>query len=126
MGFDRDRSFTPTVLIVVASFYVLFALIGDSRRALILESIIAAGFLVTALIGFKRNLWFVAAALVGHGVFDSVHGSLIANPGVPGWWPGFCLAFDVLFGGWVAALLLRRRIHPFPGRFAQTGSSDAP
>jgi hypothetical protein len=115
MGFDRDRSFTPTVLIVIASYYVLFALIGDSQWALILESIIATGFLVFALIGFNRNPWFVAAALVGHGAFDFFHGSLIENPGVPSWWPGFCLAFDVLFGAWVAALLLRRRIDRFPG-----------
>ena len=26
IGFDRDRSFAPVVLIVIASYYVLFAL----------------------------------------------------------------------------------------------------
>ena len=28
MGFDRDRSFYPVVLIVVATYYVLFAVMG--------------------------------------------------------------------------------------------------
>ena len=28
------------------------------------------GFLLVALIGFKRNLWLVAAALAAQGVFD--------------------------------------------------------
>ncbi len=111
MGFDRDRSFAATVLIISATYYVLFAVIGGSTRALIIECTVATGFLLVALIGFKRNLWLVAAAIVAHGVFDLVHGGFIENPGVPSWWPGFCLAFDVLFGGWVAGLLMRRA-HP--------------
>jgi hypothetical protein len=32
----------------------------------------------------------------------------IQNPGVPVWWPGFCLSFDVLAGGFLAMLLMRR------------------
>jgi hypothetical protein len=32
VGFDRDRSFYPTVLIIIASYYVLFAVMGASRR----------------------------------------------------------------------------------------------
>jgi ABC-type Fe3+ transport system permease subunit len=31
VGFDRDRAFYPTVLIVIASYYVLFAAIGKGR-----------------------------------------------------------------------------------------------
>jgi hypothetical protein len=56
-------------------------------------------------------MWLIAAAMVGHGVFDFVHHLFIPNPGAPSWWPGFCLAFDVLFGGWLAVLLVRRS-HP--------------
>jgi hypothetical protein len=111
VGFCRDRSFAPTVLIVVASYYVLFAVIGSVSRILIIETAIASGFLLLGVLGFKTNLWVVAAALVGHGVFDFVHSSLIQNTGVPAWWPGFCLGFDVLFGVWFAALLVRRS-HP--------------
>jgi hypothetical protein len=111
VGFVRDRSFAPTILIVTASYYVLFALIGGSTRALLVEGLIATGFLLLALVGFKKNVWLVAAAMVGHGVFDFLHHFLIDNPGVPSWWPGFCLAFDLLFGGWLAVLLVRRS-HP--------------
>ena len=31
IGFDRERAFYPTVLIVIASYYVLFAAMGASR-----------------------------------------------------------------------------------------------
>lgn len=108
VGFDRDRVFYPTLLIVVAHYYILFAVMGSSTRVLVLESVIAAAFLALAVAGFKKNLWLVVAALVGHGVFDSFHHLFIQNPGVPVWWPGFCLSFDVLAGGFLAVLLMRR------------------
>jgi hypothetical protein len=86
----------------------LFAAMGSSTRALALESLIAGAFLALAVAGFKKNLWLVVAALAGHGVFDFFHHRFIQNPGVPVWWPGFCLAFDVLAGGFLAMLLMRR------------------
>ncbi len=82
-GFDRDRAFYPTVLIVIASYYVLFAVMGASGRTLLIEIFAASGFLLLAILGFKRNLWLVVAAIVGHGVFDFFHHFFIANPGVP-------------------------------------------
>ena len=98
VGFDRDRAFYPTILIVVASYYVLFAAMGASNNILILEIIFASIFLLFAVGGYKKNLWVVAAAIAGHGLFDLAHPFLFADPGVPRWWPGFCSAFDVVFG----------------------------
>lgn len=109
VGFDRDRVFYPTMLIVVATYYILFAVMGGSTAALTAESVGALVFLMAAVAGFQKNLWIVAAALAGHGVFDFLHHWLIQNPGVPVWWPGFCGAFDVLAGGILAMLLTRRR-----------------
>jgi hypothetical protein len=109
VGFDRERSFYATVLVVVASYYVLFAAMGASWHTLIVEIAVAAGFLVVAVFGFRGNFWLIAAALIGHGVFDFFHHLVIDNPGVPHWWPGFCLAFDALFGGLLAVRLIK---HP--------------
>ena len=105
--FDRDGAFYPTVLIVVALYYVLFAVMGGSRQALLIECIFMFAFLLAAVIGFKFNLWIVAAALVGHGVFDFFHGRIVADPGVPAWWPAFCMAYDVCAGGCLAWILSR-------------------
>ena len=107
-GFDRDRVFYPTLVLVVAHYYILFAVMGSSTPALALESLAAAAFLALAVIGFKKSLWLTAAALAGHGIFDFVHDLLIQNPGVPIWWPGFCLSFDILAGAFLAVLLMRR------------------
>src|SRR5690348_13440840 len=92
-GFDRDRVFYPTLLTVIATYYILFAVMGNSTAALIRESLVAGLFFTAAVAGFKKNLWLVVAALAGHGVFDLFHHLFIHNPGVPVWWPGFCLSF---------------------------------
>jgi hypothetical protein len=109
VGFDRDRAYNPVVLIVIAAYYVLFAAMDVSGRAIVIEIVVASGFSLCAVLGFKRNLWIVAAGMVGHGVFDFVHHLFIDNPGVPRWWPGFCLAADVILGGALAARLMRER-----------------
>ncbi len=104
VGLDRDRAFYPVVLIVIAGLYDLFAAMGGSTRALVLEALAGSVFLVLAVLGFKRNLWFAAAGLAGHGVFDFFHGHLISNPGVPAWWPAFCGSYDVMAGAILAWL----------------------
>ena len=95
VGFDRDRAFYSTVLLVTASYYLLFAVMGGSTHALINESIVMAGFLVATVMGFKSSRWIVVAGFLAHGALDTVHGMVIENPGMPSWWPAFCFAYDV-------------------------------
>ena len=106
---DRDRAFYPTVMIVIAILYSLFAVMGGSTTALLLECSAGVVFVALAVVGFKSSLWLVAFALVAHGLFDFVHGYVIANPGVPPWWPAFCGAYDVMAGLYLAWLLTNRR-----------------
>src|SRR5437762_12872899 len=107
VGFDRDRPFYPTVLIVIASYYVLFAVMSGSVETVLLESIIMTLFAVAAVAGFNASAWIVVAALAGHGVQDAVHGHIVANAGVPAWWPAWCLAYDVGAAGALAWILRR-------------------
>ena len=107
VGFDRDRAFYPTVLIVIASYYVLFAATGDSVETVLLESVVMIGFASAAVAGFKSSAWIVVGALAGHGVFDVLHGEVLENAGVPVWWPAFCLAFDLGAAASLAWLLKR-------------------
>jgi hypothetical protein len=106
-GFDRDRAFYPTVLILIASYYSLFAVIGVSRYStLAIEIAVGLVFSVFAILGFKKSLWLAAAGIAGHGFFDFfVHHTLVTNPGMPVWWPGFCGTIDLVIGGWLASRL---------------------
>src|SRR5262245_24155616 len=89
VGLDRERAFYATVLIVVASYDVLFAAMSGSATVLLVESIVMSGFVAAAVAGFKRNQWIVAVFLFGHGLFDAIHGDVIDNTAMPAWWPSF-------------------------------------
>ena len=105
---DRDRAFYTTVLIVVATYYILFATMGASGRVIVVEALIAGAFVVTATLGFRRSLWLVAAGLAAHGVMDFFfHAHLVANPGMPPWWPAFCGAYDVAAAAYLTWRLTR-------------------
>jgi hypothetical protein len=108
-GFDRDRAFYPTVVIVVASYYVLFAAMTGSLHTVLMETAVMAVFAIAAVAGFRSNAWIVAAALAGHGVFDFLRGGVLENAGIPAWWPAFCGAYDVGAGAILGWLILK---HP--------------
>ena len=107
VGFDRDRAFYPTVMIVIAAYYVLFAAMSGSVHTVLVESIVMTGFAIAAVVGFKWNAWIVVGALAGHGVFDALHGKVIENSGVPVWWPAWCLAYDLGAAACLAWLMKR-------------------
>lgn len=108
VGFDRDRAYYATVLAVIALLYGLFAVMSGSISTLLLEGIGIIAFLIISVLGFKISQWFLVAGLAAHGIFDFFHGHLIANSGVPAWWPMFCLSYDVTAAAYLAWLLRRR------------------
>ena len=108
VGLDRDRAFYPTVLIVIASYYVLFAAMAGSMQTVVLESAVMAVFVIAAVAGFKGSAWIIVAGLASHGLQDAVHGHIVANAGVPAWWPAWCLAYDVGAAAALAWIILAR------------------
>jgi hypothetical protein len=111
-GMDRDRALYPAVTFVVASYYVLFAAMGAPTRTLVIEALAGMAFVAAAVAGFSGSLWVVVLALAGHGGFDLVHGRVISNPGVPAWWPPFCMSYDVTAAAYLAWRLKSGRVRP--------------
>ena len=109
VGLDRDRAFYPTVMIVIALYYVLFAVMSGSVQTVVIESVVMTLFAAAAVAGFKSSAWIVVVALAGHGVFDVIHGYFIENAGVPAWWPAWCFAYDVGAAVILAWLITRQR-----------------
>jgi hypothetical protein len=97
-------------MVVVASYYSLFAVMAGSTSALIIETAVGFIFVATAFVGFRTTLWITAAGLIGHGIFDVLRGDLIHNPGVPTWWIGFCSSIDVAMGAFLVWLLFSNRV----------------
>jgi hypothetical protein len=122
--FDRDRAFYPTVLIVIASYYVLFAAMSGSIQTVLVESIVMTGFAIAAVAGFKSSAWIVVGGLAGHGVFDALHGEVLDNSGVPVWWPAFCLAYDLGAAASLAWIIKRRPERKAVGTSPHAHSTD--
>lgn len=110
VGLDRGRAFYSTLVIIVATYYGLFAIMGGSGAALAQEMVGIGGFVVLGVLSLRRSLWFAAAGLFAHGVFDYFHGHLITNPGLPEWWPAFCMTYDVVAAVVLAWLLRSGRL----------------
>jgi len=107
--FDKDRSYFATLLIIIATYYVLFAFM--SSEALITEIVVASVFSVVALAGALRWPILLGIGILLHGVFDYYHGHFINNSGVPEWWPAFCAGFDIVFGIWVIYLIQIKKVY---------------
>lgn len=101
VGLARERGFYPTILIVIAGYYILFAVMAGTPHVLLSEAGWFLGFSALAIAAFRRHPRLVALGLIAHGVFDVLHAHLVDNAAVPPWWPSFCLAYDALLGGWL-------------------------
>lgn len=77
VGPDRDRALHPAITRVVASRYVLFAMLGGFTPAPWIETAVALLFVALALAGFRWSPWPAVAALGANGLLDPVHGRLI-------------------------------------------------
>jgi hypothetical protein len=126
VGFDRDRAFYPAALIVIASYYVLCAAMAGSIQTVVLESALMTLFVIAAVAGFKGSAWIVVGTLAGHGIQDAVHGHIVANAGVPAWWPAWCLAYDVGAAGALAWLLMRADLPSTAAAISGSRRASAP
>jgi hypothetical protein len=99
-------------LLTLPGLYAFFALRAGEQAVAVKEMIygvpyVVAG-LVFALVSVRRSALVVGALWLLHGLYDLVHVRLVTNPGVPGWYPVWCFAVDVVVGSYL--LWLSRRV----------------
>ena len=104
---ERSRRFYPVLLIIIAVFYIGFAVLSGNPTTLLYESLFAFVFIIIALIALrakKKIALIIGLGLIAHGAFDLVHDQVINNNAVPLWWPHFCAAVDIGLGIWLLYL----------------------
>ena len=89
-------------LLTLPSLYAFFALQAGEQAVGVKEMIygipfIAAG-LVFAFVSVRQSAVVVGAFWILHGLYDLAHSRLVTNAGVPGWYPVWCFAVDVVIG----------------------------
>ena len=99
-------------LLTLPSLYASFALRVGEQAVAVKEMICGlpyvVGGLLFAFVSVRQSAVVVGALWIVHGLYDLTHSRLITNAGVPGWYPIWCFAVDVVVGAYV--LWLSRRI----------------
>jgi hypothetical protein len=84
----------------IAAVYIGFAVADGRSRVLIVESVVAAVFVLLSVAAVTGPAWLLVVGFVGHGLKDlwQHRTHYVANTR---WWPPFCLVVD-----WVVAAIL--------------------
>src|SRR6266480_5828462 len=87
-------------LVLLASVYIGFAVADGRQTRVVVESGVAAIFVVVAAAAVTRSAWLLALGLGGHGLKDlwQHRTQFVADTW---WWPPFCLVVD-----WVVATVI--------------------
>jgi len=89
-------------LLTLPSIYAFFALQAGEQAVSLREMVYGVPFvvagLVFAVVSVRHSAVVVGAFWLLHGLYDLVHGQLITNTGVPGWYPIFCFVVDAVIG----------------------------
>ncbi|WP_170831485.1 hypothetical protein [Jannaschia faecimaris] len=49
---------------------MVFAIQTGDTSEIVIHTLLAAGFAILAIMGARASAWILAAALLGHGIFD--------------------------------------------------------
>ena len=72
--FDRDGSFYPTVLAVIAFLYVLLGVEAGAAPIVAAEQAVALAFATVAIVTYRRgSAALLAAGLAAHRLWDLAH-----------------------------------------------------
>ena len=99
-------------LLTLPGLYAFFALQAGEQAVAVREMIYGIPYVVAgiafAFVSVRQSAVVVGALWLLHGLFDLVHGRLITNTGVPGWYPIWCFMVDAVIGSYL--LWLSRRL----------------
>ncbi|HEY6748864.1 MAG TPA: hypothetical protein VI357_24505 [Mycobacteriales bacterium] len=92
-------------LVLIAGIYIGFAVADGRPSVIVVESGVAAVFVVLAATGVTGSAWLLVLGFTGHGVKDlwQHRSHYVANTR---WWPPFCLIVDWVVAAVIAVLII--------------------
>ena len=88
-------------LVLIAAVYVGFAVADGRPRVIVVESAVAAAFVVVAGVGITASPWLLVLGMAGHGLKDLWQHRTGFVAGTR-WWPPFCMAVDFVVAAAIA------------------------
>ncbi|MBI4694323.1 MAG: hypothetical protein HY749_09890 [Gammaproteobacteria bacterium] len=106
-----ERWFYALVLVSLPLIYAAFALEAGARTVVHTELVYGLPWIVVGVLalaaGFPFSANLVALLWLAHAGYDLLHAGLVTNPGVPGWYPLWCAAIDVVVAVYLVWLARR-------------------
>jgi len=96
------------LLAVIGAIYVGFALQRGSTPQIVVEIMVASGFMAVALLGLWVNQWAIPIGYVLHGAWDFAHHRHKRLVTIPSWYPSFCAIYDWVFAIGLMVIWLRQ------------------
>ena len=92
-------------LALIAAVYIGFAVADGRASVIVVESSVAAVFVVLAAVGVTGSAWLLVLGYLGHGFKDlwQHRSHYVASTR---WWPPFCLVVDWVLAAVMAALII--------------------
>lgn len=75
-----------------------------NRAQVLIELVVALGFLIAALAGLWFMPWIIPVAYVLHGMWDYAHRKNSSFVPIPLWYPSFCAVYDFVAAGGLAII----------------------
>jgi hypothetical protein len=97
-------------LVLIAAVYIGFAVADGRPTVIIVESAVAALFVVVAAAGVTGSGWLLVLGFTGHGLKDlwQHRSHYVANTR---WWPPFCLVVDWIVAAAILVALVILGVH---------------
>ena len=92
-------------LALIAAIYIGFAVSDGRASVIVVESCVAAVFVVLAAAGVTGSAWLLVLGFTGHGIKDlwQHRSHYVANTR---WWPPFCLIVDWVVAAAIVVLII--------------------
>lgn len=102
LGDSEAFQFIAVLLGFVGGVYLGFGVASGSVSELLLEFTVAGAFMLVAAVAlWVESPVVLAAGYAAHGLWDLVHHPRAVTTPVRGWYPPFCVLFDVVMTGYV-------------------------
>ena len=93
---------------LIAGAYVGFAALDGRSGPVLIETGVALGFVLLALVAVQGPVMLLPLGYALHGVWDLAHRHPGIDTRMPRWYVPFCVAVDLVAGAGLAALWLWR------------------
>ena len=104
---ERALDILAVQLAAIAAVYIGSSLAGGGVSVLSVEIVGLTAFVVVALYGRWGSPALLAGGYAAHGAWDFIHHLGAIPTFLPDWYAPFCLGYDFVVAGFVAAVFLR-------------------